>query len=162
MTLLREALTTDLAAMMAIETDVFGVDAWSAEQMAGELDRMTIDRWYGLVVVGPQEAGDVGGYVGLYLAPPDADVQTIAVARAAQGGGLASQLLSFAIDSAWARGCTRIFLEVRADNAAALALYRSAGFQRMGLRRRYYADGTDAVTMRLRRTQVDLLAGVHG
>ncbi|RYJ01809.1 MAG: ribosomal-protein-alanine acetyltransferase, partial [Acetobacteraceae bacterium] len=33
-------------------------------------------------------------------------------------------------------------------NAAALALYRAAGFEEVGRRRRYYADGDDALVMR--------------
>ena len=40
-------------------------------------------------------------------------------------------------------------LEVRADNAAALALYEQAGFATISLRRRYYQPGDiDAVIMR--------------
>lgn len=52
------------------------------------------------------------------------------------------------------RGCRRdgaesVLLEVRASNEAALRLYDSLGFQRVGLRRRYYADGEDALLMTL-------------
>ncbi len=46
-------------------------------------------------------------------------------------------------------GAEAVLLEVRASNAAALRLYESLGFQRVGLRRRYYADGEDAVLMTL-------------
>src|SRR5271157_988991 len=39
--------------------------------------------------------------------------------------------------------------EVRTDNEAAIALYRSVGFAQIGLRRRYYrVSGADAYTMR--------------
>ena len=42
-----------------------------------------------------------------------------------------------------------VHLEVRTDNATAIALYRSAGFTEVGLRRRYYRiSGADAYTMR--------------
>ena len=41
-----------------------------------------------------------------------------------------------------------VFLEVRTDNAAAIALYESAGFVNVGLRKRYYrVSGADAYTM---------------
>lgn len=40
-------------------------------------------------------------------------------------------------------------LEVRASNEGALRLYEGLGFERMGLRKRYYADGEDAVLMTL-------------
>ena len=38
-------------------------------------------------------------------------------------------------------------LEVSAENAAALGLYRSAGFAAVGRRKKFYADGSDAVLM---------------
>jgi ribosomal-protein-alanine N-acetyltransferase len=42
-----------------------------------------------------------------------------------------------------------VYLEVRTDNEPAIALYLSAGFARIGLRRRYYrVSGADAYTMR--------------
>jgi ribosomal-protein-alanine N-acetyltransferase len=46
------------------------------------------------------------------------------------------------------QGVGHVFLEVRAGNAAALALYRKSDFQETGLRRGYYADPPeDAVVM---------------
>jgi putative acetyltransferase len=64
-----------------------------------------------------------------------------------RGQGLGRRLLQACIDKAWNKGMTRIELEARADNAAALRLYESLGFQheariRHGLRfdGRYY-DG---------------------
>ncbi len=42
-----------------------------------------------------------------------------------------------------------IFLEVRTDNEAAIALYESEGFTKMGIRKRYYrVSGADAYTMK--------------
>lgn len=154
----RRAEATDLTAMMEIETQVFPGSAWSAEQMADELARTADTRWYAVA----ESEGLVVGYAGLYLSPPDADVQTVAVASGRQGGGVGRGLLTAAIDHAWQVGCTRIFLEVRADNEPALTLYAAAGFVRMGRRSRYYPDGTDAITMRLRRNEVpDLLEAVR-
>ena len=48
-------------------------------------------------------------------------------------------------------GDRRILLDVRTDNAPALALYESVGFARIGVRRRYYQpSGADAYTMERR------------
>lgn len=44
-------------------------------------------------------------------------------------------------------GGPQIALEVREDNAPAIALYEKTGFIRAGRRRRYYPDGTDALVM---------------
>jgi [ribosomal protein S18]-alanine N-acetyltransferase len=42
---------------------------------------------------------------------------------------------------------SKVFLEVSAQNIPAIALYEAHGFQRNGLRKAYYADGSDAITM---------------
>lgn len=147
---IRQAVPADLDTMMSIEREVFPDTAWSEQQMADELARVGDTRWYAVA----EQDSQITGYVGLFLSRPDADVQTIAVAPGAQGSGLGRQLLDTAVQHAWDSRCTRIFLEVRADNEAALALYGDAGFVRMGRRSRYYADGADAITMRLRRHEV--------
>jgi ribosomal-protein-alanine N-acetyltransferase len=52
---------------------------------------------------------------------------------------LARRLLEHAAATAAARGATSLFLEVAADNAAALHLYQAAGFHAVGRRAGYYA-----------------------
>lgn len=159
LTTIRPATPTDAEQMRAIEQELFGADAWSAEQIDHELARLSLDRWY-LVA---EQSDVLVGYAGIFLSPPDADIQTVAVTAAVQGAGVGQQLLNRVVEAAWERDCSRIFLEVRADNTAALRLYESAGFIRLGVRRRYYADGTDAVNMRLRRSEPLPLSEVsHG
>lgn len=94
--------------------------------------------------------GRLVGYAGaarLGVRPPfEYEVHTIGVDPAQQGRGigrrLLADLLAFAAD-----GPT--FLEVRTDNAAALALYQSVGFVTVGVRKRYYPGSrADAFTMR--------------
>lgn len=130
----------DLDEVLAIEQQVFGPTAWPPESYWGELARP--DRYY--VVA---DAGEVIGYAGLWLVPPDADVQTIVVAPDAQGGGLGRQLLDHLVAVARERGCRRLQLEVRADNDAAIALYTKAGFGLVRRRDRYYPDFSDALVM---------------
>jgi ribosomal-protein-alanine N-acetyltransferase len=91
------------------------------------------------------------GYAGL-LAPKgggQGDVQTIAVAPAARGMGLGRGLMHALITESRRRGVAELFLEVRADNPIARSLYRSLGFEEIGVRTRYYRHGIDAVMMRL-------------
>ncbi|MDT5360575.1 MAG: [ribosomal protein S18]-alanine N-acetyltransferase [Mycobacterium sp.] len=90
------------------------------------------------------------GYAGvtrLGRKPPyEYEIHTIGVDTAHQGEGIGRGLLNRLLDIA-AGGV--IFLEVRTDNEAAIGLYESAGFTRLGLRKRYYrASGADAYTMR--------------
>jgi ribosomal-protein-alanine N-acetyltransferase len=78
--------------------------------------------------------------------PFEYEIHTIGVDPAYQGRGIGrrmlEELLNIAADSV-------VHLEVRTDNAAAIALYRSVGFTDVGLRKRYYRiSGADAYTMR--------------
>lgn len=53
-----------------------------------------------------------------------------------RGQGLGQRLLRACIDKAWAKGLTRIELEVRVDNQRAIGLYRAMGFRQEALKRR--------------------------
>lgn len=143
---LRPAHADDLDAIMALEASTFATDAWSRDAMAAEL---ASPHTVYLVAIGADDA--VIGYAGL-LAPSashDADIQTIAVAPPARRRGLGRALMRRLMDAARDRGATAVFLEVRADNPGAQALYRSLGFEELGVRPRYYQPGgVDAVVMR--------------
>jgi tRNA threonylcarbamoyl adenosine modification protein YeaZ/ribosomal-protein-alanine acetyltransferase len=88
-----------------------------------------------------------GGISRLGRKPPfEYEVHTIGVDPAYQGRGIGRRLLAELLN--FAAGSV-VHLEVRTDNAAAIALYRSVGFTQVGLRRRYYrVSGADAYTMR--------------
>lgn len=62
-----------------------------------------------------------------------------------QGYGFA--VLEHAIDTARTRGAKKVLLEVAASNAAAVALYKKAGFSPDYIRKKYYSDGDDALVM---------------
>jgi ribosomal-protein-alanine N-acetyltransferase len=100
--------------------------------------------------VGARAAGTLVGYAGisrLGRKPPfEYEVHTIGVDPAYQGRGIGRRMLDDLL--AFADGGA-VYLEVRTDNQAAIALYRSSGFEQIGLRRRYYrVSGADAYTMR--------------
>ncbi|MDO8310105.1 MAG: ribosomal protein S18-alanine N-acetyltransferase [Actinomycetota bacterium] len=135
-----------------IESAVFPGDPWSVEQFWQELAQPT--RRY----VVCRDAGAVIGYGGAYLMPPDSDIQTLAVTPSHQGHGIARVMLDRLLGDARAAGCTHTILEVRSDNAAAIALYESRGFARISERRAYYHDGGDAVIMRCRLDGPDRVA----
>jgi len=52
-----------------------------------------------------------------------------------RGRGLGRRLLNACISKAWVNGLTRIELETRCDNAAAIRLFERCGFEREGVRR---------------------------
>jgi len=143
---LRRVAASDLDAIDALEQATFPSDAWSRELLAAELAG---EHTHYLVAV--DDADAVIGYAGL-LAPRgggQGDVQTIAVAASARRRGIGAALLDALLTEAAARGADEVFLEVRADNPGAEALYASRGFARIAVRPAYYQpDGIDAVVMR--------------
>jgi len=142
----RSATLADLDGIMALEHASFPTDAWSAAMMREEL--ASPHGWY--VVV--EEAGRLIGYAGLRAVrgARDADVQTITISEAARGRGRGRALLTALLEEATRRDVHDVFLEVRADNPVAQALYASEGFIEVGRRPRYYQpDDVDAIVMQL-------------
>lgn len=145
--ILRAMRWWDVERLHPLERQLFGATAWTPETFWSELAHPGT-RWY-VVAVG--EADEILGYAGLLVPGPEADVQTVAVAPAAQGQGVGGTLLEALITRAGERGATSLMLEVRADNPAAVRLYEKRGFERVAVRRRYYQpDDVDAWVMRLR------------
>ena len=73
-----------------------------------------------------------------------ARLSSIAVASSRIGLGLGGRLLTAVEDEARRHGCTRLRLEVRADNGAGLRLYERRGYKRFDIREDYYEDGMEA------------------
>jgi [ribosomal protein S18]-alanine N-acetyltransferase len=143
---LRPMTTADLDSVLGLELALFGEEAWSRQMLVGELSQQPASRYY---LVAEDPAGSVVGYAGLLAAGGQADVLTIAVSNARWGRGIGSRLLEELLAEAVRRGCTEVFLEVRADNLRAQRLYEWWGFAEVGLRRGYYQpSGTDAIVMR--------------
>ncbi|WP_303731113.1 GNAT family N-acetyltransferase [Paracoccus solventivorans] len=82
------------------------------------------------------------------IAGDEAELLTLAVAPEARGQGEGRALVRRFLKDCSARGAVAVFLEVAADNAAAIGLYRATGWRQVGQRRSYYAPGLDALVMR--------------
>lgn len=82
------------------------------------------------------------GFAVARLAADEAEVVSIGVAPAARRRGVGAALVADVMARAVAHGAARIFLEVAEDNAAAIALYVSAGFEKVGRRPGYYQRKT--------------------
>lgn len=140
---------TDIPRLARLETELFAQDAWSEQTWWAELAGRP-RRDYVVVTPGPGvDQDDILGYAGLDLGGEVADVMTIAVAPAAQGTGLGSELLDLLSRRAREAGAAYLMLEVRDDNEPAKKLYARAGFETLTVRRRYYQPGDiDALVMR--------------
>jgi ribosomal-protein-alanine N-acetyltransferase len=146
----------DVEALLPAERELFGATAWSPETFWSELAQARTRHYLvaeDVTAAGASDGRDpvLLGYAGLMASGPEADVQTIAVTASAQGRGMGGLLLRALIDEAVRRGAGALLLEVRADNAPAIALYRRHGFEQIAVRRGYYQPGNiDAAIMRRR------------
>ncbi|WP_412541544.1 ribosomal protein S18-alanine N-acetyltransferase [Longispora sp. K20-0274] len=134
-----EPLTREhVPAVLAIEKDLFGREAWTRWMVQSELDE-------GHHYVAAVEDGELIGYAGLAVVDDtEAWVQNIAVRAADQGRGIGRLLLE---DLLAAAGDRTVGLEVASDNPAQ-HLYAKYGFEIIGVRKRYYQpSGKDALVM---------------
>ena len=135
----------DIRRCVEIEKELFPGDSpWNASAFRAELDS-------GAYYLGAFTMSGLVGYAGLAVAGrPDefeASLHTIGVDPRHQGNGVGTLLLEAILDRADELRAP-VFLEVRTDNAVALALYEKYGFSKLGVRRRYYQpSGADAYTM---------------
>jgi [ribosomal protein S18]-alanine N-acetyltransferase len=140
----RGAAAGDVPAIADLELDNLGDDAWSEglvrEGVTGNLPTISY-----LVA---EVDGVVVGHATASVVADIAELQRIAVDAEHRRTGLASELLDAVVGLARAGGADRLLLEVREDNAAALAFYAARDFVEVDRRRRYYRDGATAVVMR--------------
>jgi len=94
--------------------------------------------------------GELLGFAVLMPGVGEAELLNIAVSAAQQRKGIGQAMLMALQDVAEQHRLTRVFLEVRAGNLPAIALYRRAGYVEIGARRGYYHNeqgSEDALVM---------------
>lgn len=98
-------------------------------------------------IVAEDGEGGVLGYAGLHAVLDEGYIDNVAVEEAARRHGVASALLDVFCRFGQAN-LAFLTLEVRASNAAAIALYQKHGFAQVGLRKNYYTNPReDAIIM---------------
>ncbi len=138
----RRGRLSDLDALLAFERDFFGPDHQISRR---SFRRFIVSPNCTLIVA--ESGGQVAGCaLVLYRQGSKlARLYTIAIATAFQRRGHARRLLAAAEASARRRGCRAMRLEVREDDAGAIALYETSGFRLFGRRSRYYDGRIDAL-----------------
>ena len=140
---IRPATADDLPALMVLEEAGFPVaERWSAQAWRSEL--AGTDRW---VRVGIDQ-DRVIGVISVQILVPDSDLMRIVVDPRRRREGLATRLVTAAVDHAAAAGASAMMLEVRHDNDAAIACYGRAGFEQLTSRDHYYGQDRHALVMR--------------
>ncbi|QAY70131.1 ribosomal protein S18-alanine N-acetyltransferase [Xylanimonas protaetiae] len=164
---LRPLRRDDFDRVLELERELFGPGAWTYGMLAEELAAW--GRWYVVAeeveseAVGRAAAGRgreavldrrglhrVVGYAGLWFDGDVTQVMTVGVDPLTQRRGVGRALMDALVRRSRELGASAVFLEVRVDNEPALALYADLGFERLGVRKRYYQpENKDAYTMRL-------------
>jgi ribosomal-protein-alanine N-acetyltransferase len=94
--------------------------------------------------------GRIAAMLLIWFVVDEAHIATIAVHPDFRRQGIGEQILLHALRAAHNEGAQRAFLEVRAGNIAAQAMYRKYGFELAGVRLGYYKDNNeDAFLMNL-------------
>lgn len=84
---------------------------------------------------------DKSGFIFCGRVLDEAEIYTICVLPEYRRLGRGGQLLDAALAHAATLDIHKFFLEVDENNTAALALYTSRGFEKVGFRKDYYTDG---------------------
>ena len=128
---LRDMLAGDIEIALAIEQQIHA-HPWTRGNFSDALAS-------GYLCKVAELDGKAAGYAVLLPGVDDAELLDIGIAAQHQRQGLGLVVLEAMLSLARELGKQRVVLEVRASNAAAIALYRKAGFADIGLRRDYYS-----------------------
>ncbi|HKC62276.1 MAG TPA: ribosomal protein S18-alanine N-acetyltransferase [Pyrinomonadaceae bacterium] len=139
----------DLLEVVEIEKasglSLWGWDAYHSELMQGSDALMFVAR---NLKSRDLHSGRIAGFIASRLVADELHVNNVAVRKEFRRLGIGRALLESVIEEGARRGARHAFLEVRAGNRAAQALYRRCGFSVAGLRKNYYSDPReDALVM---------------
>jgi ribosomal-protein-alanine N-acetyltransferase len=138
---LSAATPRDTASLAALHAASFS-RGWSES----EFEQLLTDR---TVVCDRAESGRRNvGFIVSRRAADEAEILSVAVARAWQGRGLARRLLDLHLRRLAGLRLRAVFLEVDEDNKPARRLYARAGFREVGRRPGYYSGGKSALVLR--------------
>ena len=135
---IRDFAEEDLPSVMAIQGECpqaaqwFGTDYGRMAETPGTFVLVAEVEWEG--------AAKVAGFAAFHQVLDEAELRNLAVAPEYQRRGVARALIDAACHRLQQAGTKRVFLEVRASNQPALALYYSLGFALHSRRKNYYRD----------------------
>ena len=139
----------DLLEVVEIE-ERSGLSRWGWAAYYGELqgvnrELMLVARLKGHVGVG---RGYIAGYIVARETAGELHINNVAVREEYRRQGIGSSLLARIVEDGRKLGAKKAFLEVRAGNAPAQALYERCGFSPIARRPNYYSEPReDAVVM---------------
>src|SRR5579864_977355 len=143
----RQMRAEDVGQMVRIADTLDEAPRWAPAHYSRALDPDAAPPRIALVAEDP--GGGVTGFVMTVLIPPQAELETIAVAKAFRRQGIARRLMTELIAELKERQILEVMLEVRESNHPARALYAALGFTQTGRRKGYYSGPVeDAILLR--------------
>lgn len=133
---------SDAEIIFGMEQTCFPGDFWSLDSVKSQLCQP--GTLYRIIKVGGREAGYALGNV----VADEAELYRIAVLPEYRRQRLGKELLCGFLNLCREKAAAAVFLEVRSKNQGAIALYKSAGFAPVGMRKNYYKDD-DGLIFRL-------------
>ncbi|MBF7096608.1 ribosomal protein S18-alanine N-acetyltransferase [Alkalibacter mobilis] len=131
----------DLDEIILLENRSFTIP-WTRNMFEEEL-KNPLARYFVLWV-----DSQIAGYGGIWLIFDEGHITNVAIHPNYRKIGLGKVLLEHMVDESKKEGVSEFTLEVRVGNTGALALYRSCGFEKAGIRKNYYSDNNeDAIIM---------------
>lgn len=135
----------DIPEVLRLEREAFGQMAWHTEDFESAISSKCD---FPLVIQAGTDSIGLAGYAVLRIIAPEAEIENICVAPACRRSGIGETLMEEMLRLAAERDAERIFLEVRAHNEPAKALYLKKGFAESYRRKNYYQGPTeDAIIM---------------
>lgn len=137
---IRRMQSADVDAVMEIASSLHEAPHWPRQPYLAAIAEDSVPRRIALVAVEGTEDTYITGFAVASMLPPEAELESIAVAASAQRQGIATALMRALNKELKAAQITTVQLEVRSSNARAIRLYQSIGFRESGTRRAYYRD----------------------
>ncbi len=142
---IRRAKPSDVEPIGAIEARSFS-NPWHPHAF-----RSLITREGATVLVAEDATLGVVGYAVYWWVLDQGELANLAVAEKSRRRGVGSTLLDNVLERAKSAGVESLFLEVRASNLSAFELYRSRGFEEIGVRKDYYQKPREDARILLKR-----------
>lgn len=143
--MIRKSSLKDIDSILEIENNSYD-EPWTRELFLNEFSSDFSECYV------YEKDGKIVGYIVCYVMMDEVEIANIAVSPACRRQNIGRKLLGEVISLH--NQCT-FYLEVLHTNSGAIALYKSFGFEIVGMRKDYYGKNKDAILMKLKIKGVD-------
>jgi ribosomal-protein-alanine N-acetyltransferase len=154
---LRPMVEDDLSSVGIIESQSYPTP-WTRTHFLDEMNK-PFARCY--VLTDDETDSMVIGYIVYWLQAEGVSLLNIAIDPKWRGFGFGMKLMQAMIKEAVQEDISKVMLEVRESNKNAIALYESIGFKVTHVRKKFYADGENALVMEIKTSDAFSLRSIH-